>query len=391
MATYDITALGTALEFDTTASISKSIGKLPGLDRVVVAWLNSTNPYVQAFNVNTSTGAVTAIGSAVDIGTAGNEQNGISITIIDASNFIVFWNGSSDDGFCQLFSLDGTGNISANGSAVEFDTDNGQFHNSVLWDSTHILNIWAGTGSDGYAQIFTVNTGTGTITATGTKYEFDTANYRDGSLVKINSTKAVIFYVDTQVSLDGYARVLSVDTSTWAVSAGGATFEFADGASNIGNSATLISDGSPSVVANGYIDIALTDALIQTFSIDTSTWAITAFGSQLQLSSVGADGTRAITIQKLDSTHLIAWYAGASNDGYVRVLTYNPSTGDLTTTANEVEFDTSNFEDAVSVGFPDTSGFFVCAWQGATTDGFIRAFQVEMPSTLSTGNFFQFF
>ena len=233
----DITALDTKLEFNTTNGQSNQVARIPGLDRVVVASTQSTTVVnVQAFNVNRNTGAVTAIGSAVDIepGTAGSIVNGMSLVMIDASNFAVFWVGAGSDGFAQLFDLDATGNISANGSAIEYDIDTGTWPASVLMDSTHILTTWTGASIDGFAAIFTVNTGTGSISLTGTPFEFDTSDYTFGSLAKLSDTKAIVFY--RGAFIDGFARVLDINTSTWAVTAAGDAFEYLDASTITGNS-----------------------------------------------------------------------------------------------------------------------------------------------------------
>lgn len=382
MATYDVTALDTPLEFDTTRADSKSMVRIPGTDRVAIAWYQSTTlVYVQAFNVNKTTGAITAIGSPLDIeaGTSSATEAGISLVLIDASNLAVFWVGADADGYCRLLSVDGTGNITANGSVVEYSTDDGRYPTSVLMDSTHILNVWqASAGFDGFAAIFTVNTGTGSISLTGTRFEFNTSDYSFGNVVKLSATKAVVFYAG--VDSDGYATVLDINTSTWAVTAAGATFEFRDAGNIRGNSIVVMDDaGSPMRVVNGWNDSDAGDSEIQSFSINTSTWAVTAFGTLLDLSTSGATENYAVTAQKVDDTHALVFYEGASANGFARVLTYNAGTGALTATANELNFETNAFQFSSSVAFIETPGFFVCAWSGLGTDGFVQAFQVTMP------------
>lgn len=394
MAKYDITALGSALEFDTTNNSWSSSYRLPGLDRVVVAWQLSTSVIrVQAFNVNKSTGAVTAIGSPLEInnGTASDLIRGLSLTVIDASNLALFTAGDADDGFCQLLSVDGTGNISTNGSVVEYDTTAGYYSSSVLMDETHILNVWGGASEDGFACIFTVDTGAGTITKTGTAFEFDTTMGVFNNLTKLSTTKAVVFYRGALD--DGFSVVLSVNTTTWAVTAGGSAFEFKDTTTIQGNDTVLMSDGSPMVVINAWCNSDTTlQSYIQSFNINTSTWAITAFGSELELGGTtsGAGYVNHITLKKVDATHVIAWYAGSGIDGFVGVYTLNQGTGALTATGTPLEFDTVNSASKSSIDFTETPGFFVCVWGGSGNDGYIQSFQVDMTS-LSTGNFFKLF
>jgi len=381
MADYDITALDSALEFDTTSGGSKSIARIPGTDRVIVAWIQSTSlPYAQAFNVNTSSGAVTAIGSPVDLGTAGSASSGISIVCIDGSNAAVFYNGTSDDGFCQLLSIDGSGNVSLNGSATEYDTSTGQYPYAILIDSTHILNAWSGGGTpSGRAAVFTVNTGAGTISLTGSAFAYTTGPGSWCSLAALSSTKYVVAYRGP--NSDGYMRVLDVNTSTWEVTGAGAEFRYKNSDTIWANSVVAIDTASsPMIVSNTWASQVSNTCACQTFEIDTSTWAITAFGSELALAS-------SITVQStpsalVDSSHIVVTYTGAGGDGFVRVLTYDDSTGDLTTTANAVEFDTADYEQGALVLFSDEDGFFVLAWSGTSSvDGYIQSFDITMPSS----------
>lgn len=390
MAAYDVTALSTALEFDTTNGGYKEIVKLPGLDRVAIAWRRSTTLiYVQCFNVNTSTGALTAVGSPLDIEGGTSDGNGISLVCIDASNLAVFWSGPLLDGFCRLLSVDGTGNVSTNGSALEFDTSNGNIMSAVLMDSTHILNIWEGVDDDGFACIFTVNTGAGTITKTGTPLEFATDSLGQSSVSKLSSTKAIVAWQDFSAG-SSKMRVLDINTSTWAVTTAGA--EFTHGVSNVGTMRTIVMDNtsSPNTFILGWNDRVAASTSLRSYQINTSTWAITAWGSTVNPSSSDATAFEAITMQYLDSTHLIAWYQGSANDGFSRVYTLNNSTGALTTSANEVEFDTADFSKPSSCTMEQDTGWFITAWDGSGSDGYVRAFSVEAapsgPANLKTYN-----
>jgi hypothetical protein len=387
MATYDITALSTALEFESGFGNfdQGSVVRVGTLDRVLVAWGNNSSLWLQAFNINKSTGVITAIGSRLEGFDSFTSFGGVSLVAIDDSNYAVFWADGSSDGRARLFSLDGTGNVSTNGSAIEYDTTQGTEPTAVLMDSTHILNVWRGTSLDGFAAIFTVDTGAGTITLTGTPFEFDTTDYRFGSLAKINDTKAVLFY--SGIATDGYAVVLNVNTSTWAVTAAGSVLEYLNNSTINSNSVVVMDNvSSPFRVINNYIDATAGDAEVQSFSINTSTFAITNLDTPLDLSTSDAVSEYASSIQKVDDTHIVAFYQGAGFDGFARVVTYNVSTGALSATANEIEFETSDFFRSASADVG--GGYYVCIWRGVSQDGFIQAFQVELPVTTNTTNFF---
>lgn len=385
MASYDLTALSTALEFDTTNADYKSVVKLPGIDRIVIGWRQSTTVILlQAFNVNTGTGAITAIGSPLDIESGTASGNGITVTCIDASNIAAFWTGPAGDGFAQLFSLDGTGNISANGSAIEFDTTDGDNMASVLMDATHILAVWTGSTGDGFACIFTVTTGTGTISKTGTQFAFDTNNFGGGDLKKLSATKALVFYQGNGGT--GFAVVLDINTSTWAVTAAGSALD--TGVTNARSFAIAVMDSasSPMQVVLGYTSSDDSDATVRSYNINTSTWAITAFGSALDLSTTGADAFFGITLQQYDGTHFVAWYQGADGDGFGRTLTFNTGTGAITTSANQIEFDTADFFQTWSCAMEEDVGMYVVSWSGSGSDGFVQAFQVTAPTPSGPAN-----
>jgi hypothetical protein len=394
---YNVAALNSPFEFYAAGGISsKNIAKIPGVDRVIMAWFQSTTVVnVQAFSVNTtgSPGAIAAIGTPLDIetGTAGGTSSGISLVLIDASNAAIFWPSVDSDGFARLVSISGVGNITANGSSIEYDTTNGTWPVSCLMDSTHILNVWQGTDGDGFAQIFTVNTGAGTITATGSPFEFETVDYEGstlGGLVKLSATKAIVFY--RGVDSDGWSRVLDINTGTWAVTAAGSAFEFQDTAAIAGNSTIFMADGSPMIAVNGWFNqTGVNNDVVGSFSIDTGTWAITAFGSNLTLSAGTGSATAEITIQKVDATHGIGFFRGpgATTDfGQARVFTYNSITGTLTATANIINFDDERFDWTTSCVMEQNPGMYVVAWRGsvaAALKGVMQAFQVTIPTAVA--------
>ena len=393
MSVYETTALDTALEFDTTNADSKCVVRITGTNKVLMAWYQSTTlVYVQAFTVNTSTGAISAIGSPVDIeaGTAGNAHYGISITLIDASNAIVFWIGSGDDGFCQLISIDGTGNCATNGSSVEYDTLRGRFPSSCLMSSTRILNIWHQTNgaavNSGRAQIFTVDTGAGTITPEGSSHDFtgDLAILYT-SLKKLSSTKALAAY--RGLDGDGYAIILDINTTTWAVTSAGAVFEFIDAVTITGTSVAVMDDaGSPMKAVIGYTTSA--GSAIVAVQINTTTWAITLLGSA-QTVLAGGTGDFGISIASVDSTHILIANNDVTNtDMKALVHTYDATTGMGTATANTATLTTTSTDFQVFMcDFTDITGGFVACWSGLGNDGFIQTLQVDLGGGSATVTF----
>lgn len=384
MAQYDVTALSTPLQFDVTNAQSVSSVKVPGKDWIAVSWMQSTTlVYVQAFSINTGTGALTAIGSPLDIeaGTVDDANLGTSIVAIDGSNLAVAWCGPDVDGFVRLISLDGSGNCATNGSALEYSTADGLYPSMILWDSTHVLIAYQGASADGFAIVVSFNTGTGVMSNVGTAFEFDTGNCSIPSVVQLNSTKALVSY--TGVSADGFAVVLDVAAVTFAVSAAGATFEYLDATTINGNTAFLISSGSPMVACLYYL--ASATPTFRTFNISTTTWAITAFGTALQFSNAASglvrNDIRALGL--VDSTTLIGFYPSSDDDGFVTTMAYNSGDGSLTA-INTLEFDTTDgyAMHCVNIG----GGWFGNVWQRSSNAGFMQVFNVASGSSVKLLN-----
>jgi hypothetical protein len=405
MAAYDITKLGydgsgangPALEFDTTNADSISTVKVPGKDWVGVFYSQSATVFnVKIIEVNTATGALTELGSVdVEPGSSSGNVEGTALVAIDGSNLMAIWSGPGSDGFAQLIRLSAVGVPSLNGSALEYDPTNGESSTAVLWDSTHVLLAYSGPGNDGFAVVLTFNVGDGTNgtieVASGTSaHEFDTDFSLNISLVKLSSSKAVVFYTGT--ASDGFSIVLSIDGS-YQVSDGGAKFEYLDASTIESNSALVINSvSSPMVVADVWTNdqSGTGQVQIRTFNINTSTWEIIGFGSALSLKASAASTRTQTQYQALllDATHILIFYRGTDADGYAEVLSYNPSTGELAS-ISELEFDTQDnrWNSAVEI----QSGLYVNAWKGPDGDGFIQGFSVEAPSpSVDTANFFPF-
>jgi len=80
----------------------------------------------------------------------------MSPVLLDDGHVMLFWAGTDNDGFCRIFELDGSWNVSALGSPLEFDTTNGYFHAASLAGDYRVVNFWAGSGDDGFARVFLV-------------------------------------------------------------------------------------------------------------------------------------------------------------------------------------------------------------------------------------------
>lgn len=377
---YEITPLDSALEFDTTQAFEKDSQWLSAT-RFVIVWRRSGSLILaQAFDLTPSTGAITALSSAATI-YSGTNSTCPKLVVYDSTHFVVFWGGDSADGYVRSFQVNaGTGAITTWGSEVEYDTSNGTYPSPVFMDATHILNVWAG-ASNGLAQIFTLNSGTGAITQEGSPYSYTAGPGTFTSILKISATKAAVFYAGTDS--DGYGIVLDVNTSTWAVTAAGSEFEYLDGVTIQNN--TIVALSNPTVILNLAVSSggAITGSFFRPLSIDTSTWAITNLGSTETVFAL-VSGNLATPCVKLDATHVWIGVQGTDNDGFVQTWSIDLTTGAMAK-IDEEEIDPNDGFAMSALNYG--SGLIVNSYSGTDLDGFVRAYQVAMPPT-ATGGFF---
>ena len=189
----------------------------------------------------------------------------------------------------------------------EFDSSNGETPALAQIDSTHYLCAYTGSGDDGWATVLTVDTGTWNITQ-GTSYEFDSSQGEDPALVQIDSTHYLCAYEGA--GDDGWAVVLTVNTSSWTVSAGTA-HEF-DTVECETPALTQIDSTNYLCVYEGDDD----DGWSVILTVNTSDWTVT---SDAAFEFDTADGERP-ALERIDSSHHLCVYEGNGNTGQSVVL-----------------------------------------------------------------------
>lgn len=186
--------------------------------------------------------------------------------------------GSGSDGFATVFAVNTTTwAVTTASTPLEFDTVLGQYHSVLAIDTNHFINFWEGNGSDGFAQTFTVNTTTWAVTTAAAALEFDTQTGQYHSACKIDANHFIDFYLGGAATTDGFAQVFDVNTTTWAVATSSSKFLFD---TDVGTF-----NSSYKVDTNHFINFwtgADGDGFTQVFTVNTSTWAVTTAGSQLE-------------------------------------------------------------------------------------------------------------
>ena len=375
---YVITALSSAVEHDTTqGQFNKSI-QIDATHYLNLWQGSGADGFAQIFELNASTGAITELGTALEFDTSDNL--GIDAILFDGSNHVlVTWAGSGADGYAQILTVNlSTWAVTAEGTALEYDTDNGTHPTLAQIDSTHALLCYNGTAGDGFAQVLAVNTSTWAVTEPAAATEFDTGDYSFGSLLKVNNddTRYILFHQG--VSADGFVRILTVNTSTWAVTATSSSEH--DTSNGTHNKAIQLD-------ATHFLNVwgggASATGKARVFSVNTTSWAVTGESTALEYSA-SAVLWNSLVLLTDDATYYYAVvaYSGADGDGFMQVLAVNKSTWEVTLSGSALEFDTTdgNYNSLVKVNTSRVINF----WAGSGADGFVRAFDFvnQLPPTV---------
>jgi hypothetical protein len=317
--TWAVTTAAASFQFDTLVGSTSSCFQIDSA-HFINFWMGpDSDGFVQVFAVDTSTWAVTTAAAALEFDTQSGSYS--SCFQVDSNHFINFWMGPDNDGFVQVFAVDtSTWAVTTANANLEFDTTLGQYNSCFQVDGNHFINFWAGSGSDGYVQIFAVNTSTWAVTTAAANLEFDTVSGQYNSCFQVDSTHFIDFWAGS--GSDGYVQIFAVNTSTWAVTTAAASLEF-DTAMGLYNSCAGID-------SNHFIDLwrATVGGYIQVFAVDTSTWAVTTAAASLQFDTKTIAYTACV---KVDASHIVVFWcsSGASwVDAYAQVFAVTvPSTG----------------------------------------------------------------
>lgn len=152
--TWNTTAIGTALTFSTQNSSSQKCISLGNGTHFVNAWsafTGSENSLVQTFNVNPSTYAVTAVGTALDFdsGSTDRADDIANVSMGNGTHFTLFWERSSNsDGYTRVFQVNpSTYAITSSSNLLYFADKNGG-NSAILIENYRILNFWNNSNSN---------------------------------------------------------------------------------------------------------------------------------------------------------------------------------------------------------------------------------------------------
>ena len=279
---------------------------------------------------------VATAGSQFDYDTDG-EGKDASAVFIDETHFVTFWSGGgNEDGLVQTLQVNTSTWAVTTAYFTTFGFDGSPLYEEgvknrcYLIDSNHIMTFWQGSSAydKGYVQTFVVNTSTWAVTTAGSKLEFDTTDFYSNCASEIDSNHYIQFWSGD--SGDGYAQVVAINTSTWAVTTAGSQLEYDTSYGGYPNN-FMIDD-------NHFVNIwegTDLDAFAQVFAVNTSTWAVTTANSSLEFDTQYGYSMCACEV---DSNHFICfWGGGSSRYPYAQVLEVNTSTYAVTTAGSSLQ------------------------------------------------------
>ena len=365
MASYTITTKGSSVNYDTYSPSWNSACQIDS-NHFINFWNGGNfgnNGLTQVFEINTSTWNVTTSNSNLDYIITG-EYN--SCANIDSNHFINFCAGSGDDAFAQVIEVNTTTwAVTTASAALEFDTVYGLYNDCCQIDSNHFINFWLGNGGDGYGQVFEVNTTTWAVTTANSSLNIDSGSAFYHSCKKIDDNHVINFWAGT--GTDGFVQVFEVNTTTWAVTTANSLLEF-DTVLGEHNSCAQID-------SNHFINFwagSGNDGFVQVFEINTSTWAITTAAASLEFDTANVDYSKCVLI---DTNRFINfWYNSDRDDSYAQIFEVNTSTWEVVTAGSKLVFDTqgTGFNSCIMI---DTAHVLNC-FGGASLDGYAQIFEI---------------
>jgi len=338
------------VNFDQIGAIKTRLGLTeyaPTLPQEIKNFGTLSNSYItDGYENIVETGAESVFGNL--------EVENVVVTKINDTKVVVFWNGVDNDGFAQNFLIDeDTGVMTPLGTPLEFDIDRASSISVVKmadgFDS--VIAAWTGSNNDGFVQSFFV--WEDNVTARNSPLEFDTSGASDITLAKISDTHAICFYEDN--SSNGIATVFNLSASG-AITEPGSSLTFDSTGNNEFNSCVAIGDGTRFM--NSWSNSS--GGRSQVFSVNTSTWAITALSSPLVYDTGAFAGRYANLIATGDGEHFvnISTLSAPSSGYWAQAYNVNLTSYAVTKVGTAVRFaDAGN--DLKAVGMGDGEHFAV--------------------------------
>ena len=369
----DITTLGSELNFGT--STVKAILRLSN-NRVMAFWSESITKLgkCQIIEMNEN-GVLTSLSSVFTF--ESSAMNGISISpvFIDPTHVVVFYTDNGLRLAARLLNINvSSGLISAVAASTSFNAGSTNHISAIKVDSTHVWVFYRGSGNDGFTQVFSVNIADGSFAADGTELEFDTTEGSLDTAQIIDSTHAVNFWRGT--NNNGYCQVFELDDD---LTASGLEIVIRFSATTD----TLNSQPSSQLLNDSHIALfwgtsSKGVASLIRFDKDLGTIA------NLVDSEFPAWLTSSALIDNYGNDYFVAvfWNNTTDNKGNARTLKFSTDSQIISVQSNGLEFTDSLTGDHAVVYVND--GIVVDLWNDGSNNGQSRAFRVGNFVTLAS-------
>jgi len=365
MAYWDISTAGASLEFDTQNYTGGDTAWIDDTHLLLTYRGHNTDAWATVLEVNTSTGVVTEAGTKFNYD-VNWIYGGVLNVGTDPNHFISFWTDDGSDGKAVILEVNTTT------WAVTTANSEFQYFGFAKWgdatttiDDNHFLVTYADAQSDGRADVLEVNTSTWAISTNSTLFEFDTQLAQGQMLTAIDGypSKAIIAYRGT--TSVGNAVILDVNTTTYAVTLAGARFEFNAGA--VWGERTAIGQ-----IDDNHFFIAYYvsgEGFAQVLSVNTSTWAVTTATAPYQFSTTSTTDINMVAIDS--ATYQLAYEE--AGDGVTEVMGVDASTYAISQlTGTRFEYQATPHADGIIAKIDRDNT--IITWSSTDNDGFTQMF-----------------
>jgi type II secretory pathway pseudopilin PulG len=285
------------------------------------------------------------------------------------NRFLCAYTGNGDDGWAVMLTADPSTWTVTMGTPFEFDTLKGKEPVLSEIDNKHYLCAYAGDSDDGWAVVLTITPGSWTISKE-TPFEFETVKGKEPVLSKIDDEHYLCAYKgDTD---KGWAVVLTVDNSTWDITKE-TPFQF-DSVKCKTPTLSKIDDEHYLCVYAGDGD----DGWAKVLTVDNSTWDITV-ETALEFDTIKA---KTASLAKVDDEHFLCAYSGDGDDGWAVVLTVDSETWNITK-GTPIEFETKKAKTPVlakinylPAGITNRTDY-LCAYTADKDHGYVTVLRVD--------------
>lgn len=307
--TFAVTTANSALNYNTTVNSNSdpwnSCQKVDTNHFINFYKGTSNRGTAQVIAVNTSTWACTTASAKLEFDT--NASQGFASVPVDVNHFLVFWFRSST-GEAQVISVNTTTFAVATAGALKTTSADGSSYATCAVDTNHFILLWSLAAGTHSAQVFAVNTSTWAVTTAASAFSFEAGNSGGGNIVfKMDATHFMTFYTGGGgFASNGFAQVFVVNTTTWAVTTAAARLNFAGmedmptGFQIDTNHFILFWPENPATSEDGYV---------QVFTVNTSTWVVTTSAASLDFDTASP---KMQSCYQIDSAHYINFWRGAA-------------------------------------------------------------------------------